>query len=177
MTLLLNTLRRTLDFLYKLGGAIAGLSLLGILITIVLQMVARWSGTNFPGSTAYAGYLMASASFFAFAYALNHGAHIRVSLLLSHLGRFRRMVEIWCFGVGASLACYFTYYAWDAVYWSWKFNDISQGRDATPLWIPQSAMLIGSALFAICLVDHFVRLLAVGTHGIEAEILEDVPQE
>ena len=68
-------------------------------------MTARWSGQQFPGSTDYAGYCMAAASFFALAYALNRGAHIRVSLLLSALGRWRRAGEIWCFAIGSALAC------------------------------------------------------------------------
>ena len=38
---------------------------------------------NFPGSTEYAGYAMAATSFFALAYTLTQGAHIRVSILLN----------------------------------------------------------------------------------------------
>ena len=76
-------LRPILDRIYNISGAIAAVALLAILTIIVAQMVARWSAVQFPGSTDYAGYAMASASFFAFAYALNHGAHIRVSLVLT----------------------------------------------------------------------------------------------
>ena len=70
-----RALRRLLDGLYALGGVIAAFFLIAILTLIVLQMLARWTGQVFPGATDYAGYCMAAASFFAFAYALNHGAH------------------------------------------------------------------------------------------------------
>ncbi len=98
-----STLRTVLDNFYKLGGAIAALCLLGILGLILVQMSARWSGEVFPGAPDYAGYCMAGASFFAFAYALNHGAHIRVSILLQAMGKKRRYGEIWCFAVGTAI--------------------------------------------------------------------------
>jgi TRAP-type C4-dicarboxylate transport system permease small subunit len=155
-------LRPWLDRLYDACGAVAAFFLVTLLAVIVLQMAARWRGHQFPGSTDYAGYCMAAASFFALAYALNRGAHIRVSLLLIKLGRWRRAGELWCFGIGAALACYFAYYAIKAVHVSYQLNDISQGQDATPLWIPQLVMAIGGTLFALALVD---RLLQVAFGG------------
>ncbi len=167
-----RVLRRMLDALYFAGGVIAALFMIAILVIIVLQMVARWTGEIFPGGPDYAGYCMAGASFFAFAYALNHGAHIRVSILLNALGKSRRWLEIWCFGIGALLASYFAWYAVRGTYWSWKLNDISQGQDATPIWIPQLAMSAGTILFAICFWDHLVRLIFGGNHGIRSETVE-----
>lgn len=172
MAALARALRRALDGLYFAGGVIAACFLIAILAIIVLQMAARWTGQVFPGSTDYAGYCMAAASFFAFAHALKRGAHIRVSLLLNALGRWRRYAEIWCFAIASALAGYFAWYAVRAVYWSYKLNDISQGQDATPLWIPQLAMAAGTVLLAIAFVDHLLRLLLSGDHGIRAETVE-----
>ena len=101
-------LRKFLDRLYAFGGFLAALFLIAILLLIVLQMLARWTGEVFPGAPDYAGYCMAAASFFAFAYALNHGAHIRVSIVLNVLGKWRRMGEIWCFLVGSGLSKHLT---------------------------------------------------------------------
>jgi TRAP-type C4-dicarboxylate transport system permease small subunit len=154
--------RPWLDRLYDACGAIAALFLLALLAVIVLQMAARWSGQQFPGSTDYAGYCMAAASFFALAYTLNRGGHIRVALLLTTLGRWRRAGELWCFGIGSALACYFAYYAIKAVWVSYQLNDISQGQDATPLWIPQLGMAIGGTLFALALVDRFLQVALGG---------------
>jgi len=169
---LARLLRRILDFLYLLGGVIAALFLSALLLIIVLQMLARWTGQVFPGATDYAGYCMAAASFFAFAYALNHGAHIRVSLFLNILGRGRRWGEIWCFGIGALTATFFARYAIKGTYWSWKLGDISQGLDKTPLWIPQIAMSAGTVLLAICFWDHLVRLIVSGDHGIRRDVVQ-----
>lgn len=169
----LHALRRTLDRLYFASGVLAALFLIAILILIVVQMLARWTGEVFPGAPDYAGYCMAAASFFAFAHALNRGSHIRVSILLNAVSeRVRRFIETWCFAIGTALAWYFVYYAYRFVYFSWKFGDISQGQDATPIWIPQTAMLIGSIVFAIALTDHLIHVLFSGDHRIESDVVE-----
>jgi TRAP-type C4-dicarboxylate transport system permease small subunit len=153
-----RSLRPWLDWLYDLCGGIAALFLIVLLLIIVAQMTARWTGQQFPGSTDYAGYCMAAASFFALAHTLNRGAHIRVALLLTHLGRWRRAGELWCFAIGTALAWYFALYAIKAVRVSYRLNDISQGQDATPLWIPQLAMAFGTTLLAIALLDRLLQI-------------------
>lgn len=163
----LRRLRTGLDMLYAASGVAASLCLVTILLLIVLQMVARWTGEIFPGAPEYAGYAMAAASFLALADALNRGAHIRVSLLLNTLkAPFRRIVESLCFGCSILIAWFFVYNAIHFTYWSWSFSDISQGQDATQLWIPQAMMAGGATLFAIALSDHFIHLLVYGYHRI-----------
>jgi TRAP-type C4-dicarboxylate transport system permease small subunit len=177
MNVLGRSLRRALDVLYLAGGVIAALCLIAILGIIVAQMMARWFGFTFPGATAYAGYAMAGASFFAFAYALNHGAHIRVSLLLNALGPKQKRLELFCFAAGALISSYFAFYAIRFVGWSIRFNELSQGLDKTPLWIPQSAMAAGAVLLALAFWDHLVRLIATGETGIRAETVEQAHGE
>jgi TRAP-type C4-dicarboxylate transport system permease small subunit len=170
----MSGLRRFLDSLYTAAGALAAVCLVAILVLIVAQMVARWSGGVFPGAASYAGYAMAGASFLAFANALNHGAHIRVSILLNALSEApKRLMEIWCFGLAAAIAWYFTYYAYWFVYWSWKFNEVSQDQDATALWIPQSVMVIGGAILAIALTDNLLHVIFKGRHRIIRDTIDE----
>ncbi|NOR63999.1 MAG: TRAP transporter small permease subunit [Rhodobacteraceae bacterium] len=165
-------LRKALDKLYLASGIMASLFLIAILGLIVVQMLARWTGETFRGAPDYAGYAMAASSFLALAYALNAGAHIRVNLLLTALGRYRRFGEIWCFGIGTYLSLYFAYYAIKRTYGSWRWNDISQGQDASQMWIPQTFMSIGIVILAIAFIDHLVRLIFVGSHNIQEEALD-----
>ena len=165
-------MRKFLDGLYKAGGVIAALFLVTLLGLIVSQMLARWTGQVFAGGTDYAGYCMAGASFFAFAYTLNHNAHIRVSILLNALGSRRYWGEVWCFAIGSVIATYFAWYAVKGTYWSHKLNDISQGLDATPIWIPQLAMSAGTILLAICFWDNLIQLLRAGQHNMTTETVD-----
>ena len=165
-----RVIRPVLDALYNISGGIAALALLSILAVILAQVIARWTGTTFPGSTNYAGYAMATASFFAFAYALNHSAHIRVTLILQRFsGARRRAMELWCYGIGTFLACYFAWFAVKTVRVSYVLGDISQGQDAIPLWIPQMVMGFGTVVLAIVLIDRFVQILV----GVELHLQED----
>ncbi len=103
-----------------------------ILLIIVAQMVARWTGNSFQGSTEYAGYAMAATSFFALAHALHQGAHIRVSILLN-LNRFTRMwLDAFAMFIAAITATYFARFAIKTNFLSEMLNDRTQGQDHVP---------------------------------------------
>ena len=169
----MSAIRRGLDGLYLISGALAALCLISILVLIVLQMLARWTGEVAPGIPEYAGYFMAAASFLAFANALNRGSHIRVSILINAVGPgMRRMLELWCFAIGTAVMWYFVYYGWRFVNFSIMINDISQGQDRTPLWIPQSFMLFGAVIMAIALTDHLISVIISGDHRIKRDLVD-----
>lgn len=168
----MRSLRRALDALYTTAGVLAALCLITILVLIVLQMLARWTGAIFPGAAAYAGYAMAAASFLAFANALMRGSHIRVSILLNNVPPgLHRVLEIWCFALGAAIMWYFCWYAYRFTYWSWKFNEVSQSQDATPLWMPQSVMVVGAVILAIALTDNLIHVILTGKSRIRRELV------
>jgi|GEM_PF-3019196 len=132
-------------------------------------MVARWLGLIFTGGANYAGYAMATTSFLALAYTFNHNAHIRVSLFVTRAGRWRRAMEIWCYTLGSLAACFLAWYAIKATLLSHRINDISQGQDATPLWIPQTFMAIGAVIFAIAVVDNLCRIVFAEHQGVDGK--------
>ncbi len=168
-----GVLRFALDALYRVSGVLAAICLVAILLLIVAQMVARWTGEIFPGAPQYAGYMMAAASFLAFASALNHGAHIRVSILLNAVPPpIKRFLEIWCFGIATAITAYFVYYAYWFVFWSWKFNEVSQAQDASPLWIPQSVMVVGGGILLIAFIDNLVSVLLKGRHRMGTSLVD-----
>jgi len=162
-------MRRALDRLYLYSGHAAALALLAILGLVIAQMVARWMGLLLKGGAQYAGYAMAATSFLAMAYTFNHAAHIRVSLFVQTAGRWRRAVEIWCYTLAATAGCFLAWYAVKATRLSYRINDISQGQDATPLWIPQTFMAIGAVIFAVALIDNLIRLLTTGFKGVDPD--------
>lgn len=159
---------KMLDNLYLYCGFLAAFFLACIFLTTILQVVSRLAGVNISGLTDYAGYFMAASAFLAFAHTFNQGAHIRIELFMSMMGRFRRIAEWFSFLVSAAIALWLSYFSWSMVYWSQALNDISQGLDATPLWIPQMSMAIGLTVLALCIVDHSLRLILTGNHQLPA---------
>jgi TRAP-type C4-dicarboxylate transport system permease small subunit len=165
---LFQLLRTVLDAMYRWAGYLAAVFLIMILGFVSLQMVSRWGGEIIIGAPDFTGYCMAAASFLALPYALNSGSHIRVNLLLNALGRYRKYGEIWCWAVASYLTFLFARYAIKLTYESYRWNDISQGQDAWPLWIPQMSMVVGTVLLAVCAFDNLVTTLFTGKDNMRS---------
>jgi len=149
--------RRALDATYNAAGFLAALFLIGTLAMVLLGIAGRLLDFHVPGTDAYAGYCMAGAGFLALAHTLKRGEHIRVTLLLERLtGTAHRALTLWTFAAGALLAMLFAWYSTRLAWQSFDFHDISTANDATPLWIPQLTMAVGTVIFAIALVDELV---------------------
>jgi len=165
-------MRRFLNQFYKACGwfgacCIAAICLL-VLCQVVLNLLDRIStlltgtaiGLTIPSYADFTGFLLAAASFMALAYSLREGAHIRVSLIISHLPkRFHRPIETWCVLFGLSISLYFAWYTAKLTHESFTYNDLSPGMIAVPLWIPQTALLMGLIALSIALMDELVIVL------------------
>jgi TRAP-type C4-dicarboxylate transport system permease small subunit len=149
--------RRALNALYDGAAGLAALCMVALLVMVLLSVVGRQLNFNVPGTDAYAGYFMAAAGFLALAHTLKRGEHIRVTLLLSALhGPAKRAIEIWALFAASALALLSAYYSGRLAWQSHAFNDVSTGNDATPLWLPQLSMAIGTAVLAIAFIDELV---------------------
>ena len=156
-------MRKALSLLYLTSGTLAALFMIAIGVLVLASIIGRMIGAQLPGLADYAGYCMAAASFLALAYTFGHGGHIRVTLIINRFhGGARRVAEVWCLGVGSFLSVYFAYYSIKMVRVSILINDISQGPDATPLWIPQLSMAVGTAVLAVALLDRLIVVLRGG---------------
>jgi len=134
-----------LNKIYDLSGVIAALFMITILLIIVAQMLVRWVGWQFPGSTDYAGYAMAATSFFALAHALNRGAHIRVSILLNLNRHTRFWLDAFALFIASLTATYFARFAIKANFFSEMLNDRTQGLDQVPERLLTVVKMIGSS--------------------------------
>ncbi|EFO34192.1 conserved hypothetical protein [Roseibium sp. TrichSKD4] len=132
---LLRPVWRVLDRVYVGAGVIAAGFMVMILLLIVGQMIARWSALTFPGSTEYAGYAMAATSFFALAYTLTRGGHIRVSIFLNLNAHTRLWLDAVAMLLAAWIATYFARYAIKTNILSEMLNDRTQGQDYVPEWL------------------------------------------
>ena len=168
-------MRRLLDFLYDSAAALAALFMVGLLGMVLLSIISRQFSFHVAGTDAYAGYLMAAAGFLALAHTLKRGEHIRVTLLLNFLkGGLKKVFEIWALGVATLLAWLFAVYSCKLAWQSHAFNDISTGSDATPLWLPQLAMAVGTIILAIAFLDELVlEILNKRTHANAGEALRN----
>ncbi len=162
-------MRRGLDLLYAAGAGLGGVCLVGIVLLVVAQAVSRWLATPLSGVPEFAGYAMINGFFLPFAYAFRKAAHIRISLVVDRLsGKARQAAELICLAIGFGLASYLAFYVCRMALFSFQIGDISQGADATPLWIPQAGLAVGAILFALAIADSLIECLAAFRRPVSA---------
>jgi TRAP-type C4-dicarboxylate transport system permease small subunit len=153
--------RKALDLLYDGAAALAALFMLLLLAAVLSSILGREFHFMIPGTDAYAGYFMAASAFLALAHTLRRGEHIRVSLVLSLLPQpWRKRMEIWAGVVSVVLGALLAIFSVRLVMQSLSYNDISTSNDATPLWIPQLSMAIGTVIFFIALLHDLVDAIS-----------------
>jgi TRAP-type C4-dicarboxylate transport system permease small subunit len=163
-------MRASLDRIYDAAGWLAAIFMIGTLVFVLLGIFGRIFGFHVRGTDAYAGYCMAACGFLALAHTLRRNEHIRVTLLLGHVpAGARKALETWCHLIAVALAAILAFYSVRLVWQSHTFNDISTANDATPLWIPQLAMAVGTVILFIAFVDAFVAVLGDGRKAAAAE--------
>lgn len=147
-----------------LGVAVAVLIVLGITGLILTEVILR---SFFAASTHAAdelvGYGVGGLSFLALGHAFEKRSLIRMNLLISRFdagGTPRRAVEIVCTLMGilsASVACYF--FA-RSVIRNYERGYVSETVAQVPLWLPESLVAVGLAIFVLQLVSYLIRVAA-----------------
>lgn len=143
---------------------LAGFFLVCIAVMTLAQIGGRLLGFAARSFDDFAGFAMAASFFLGLAWTLRCDEHIRVSLLLDHLGRrARRVMELICLALSLFVCGYFAYYATDMAWTSYRLADVSQGLVAVPLWIPQLGMALGLVVLAIALADDLLVSIGGGS--------------
>lgn len=153
-------MRRALDSIYRALMALAACAMVLAFVAVMLGIADRQFALGLRGLDAYAGYAIAAALFLALPSTLQRGEHIRVTLVLQRVPpRLQALLEWWCLGAGVLLCAGLAGYAARLVWVSYITHDVSQGSDATPLWLPQIGMALGCAGLALALIDAAVARL------------------
>ncbi len=163
-------MRKLLNGMYSAAEILAAVCMVGVLLAVLTSILSRQLEFHVSGLDAYAGYFMASAGFLALASTLCHGEHIRVTLILNALAPAgKRRLDIAALAVGVAIAVSLAVFSTKLVIDSYTFNDISTSNDATPLWIPQLGMAVGTILLLIAFIDLFVSRIRGDESGMDAQ--------
>ena len=155
-----------------LGRAVRALAFFGAVIStmLVLTMLAIVSysvfmryvlGTPVTWSDELSGYLVIALVMFGAAEALLNGDHFGVDLLTAKLQRTgARRVRIWGLVAVALVGSAILYSAYLMVRFSVGFGMYSEGYLEMPMWIPQTALIIGSVLLIVTALACIISRLA-----------------
>ena len=108
-------LRRGLDALYALGGALAALCVLAIFILMVWASIGRELDWRVSWVNDVVSWLCAASAFLGMAYSFRNGDFVRVTLLLEKVpAKARQTLEVLCLLVALLAIGYLAY--WAALY-------------------------------------------------------------
>lgn len=153
-------MRKFLDRLYILSGALGATFILLIAVLMIAQSVLREVGVRTGAVNDVVSWFCAAASFFAMPHAFKHGDFVRVTLVLERLNpAARRYFELVCLFIACISVAYLAYWANKFTYESFLFNEKAQGLLPIPIWIPQSSFALGSILLLVAMIDEFFIVL------------------
>jgi TRAP-type C4-dicarboxylate transport system permease small subunit len=162
MNTLVKIIEKMSDWMARLSAVLLGLMTILILVEILL-----WNTLQKTTLIAdeYSAYGLAAIIFLGAGYCLKEKGHIRITLVLGFLPpRAARIIT--CAATAGTTVCmgYLWWYLFKMVSATWRYNTTSGTLTNTPLWIPQTVMLVGAAGFLFQFAATTIRTFrAIGT--------------
>ena len=160
-----------IDRFSKISLGIAAFCLLFMLLLINVEVLGRYFfGYSTLISDEYSGYLYVGCSFLGFAYSFRSGSFLRVEILTSRLSfRIHRFFYLGACIAGFIFSLIITWEVAKLPYESYIYHSKSLQASATPLFIPQLFLPIGTASLMIVFLDGAVRTLLKKEEAIKED--------
>ncbi|MGF1680317.1 TRAP transporter small permease [Photobacterium minamisatsumaniensis] len=159
---LLKRLGTLLEQFYKFCGFLAALCLVALALSVLLSITSRFFQIYIGGLTEIAGYLMAAANCLGLAYTFRNGGHISINLFTSRLSaKKQKVAAIWGLFATSAIMIYLAYYMIILTYWSYEFEEVSEGSDGMLLYIPQTIVAFGCVVMALSVVHTLLEKLFI----------------
>lgn len=136
---------------------------------VTIEIIAR---TLFDKSTLiadeYTGYLLVAMTFFGGAYALSKGDFLRVDIIYSKFkGVNKRIMDIINGVIALIYITILTYFCYSLFLYSFKGHVVSIYFSQTPLFYPQSIMVLGSIMLLLQVITELINDLFFWRDGEE----------
>jgi TRAP-type C4-dicarboxylate transport system permease small subunit len=155
MNALVRIIESLSDWMVRISGIMLGMMTLLILVEIFL-----WNAFKKTTLIAdeYCAYGLAAIIFMGAGYCLKEKGHIRITLVLGFLPeKLSRVITFVATGITTIFMGYLWWYLFKMVSATFRYDSTSGTLTNTPLWIPQTMMLIGAACFFVQLFATTIR--------------------
>jgi len=143
----------------KIGGWIGAAAVFAILVLVTVEMALRGLlGISTQISDEMSGYLNVAAVYFGLAMALRDGTYVRVEPIFNALKGWAALAVRWIIVlVSVAYVVVTTKVMLGYITYSYEANILSTSYSETPLWIPQTFIVAGSALLLLQLIGFMLR--------------------
>lgn len=134
--------------------------LLGLMSTVILLEIILWSTAKKTTLIAdeYSAYGLAAIIFLGAGYCLKEKGHIRITLVLGFLPeKISRVITFVATCIATVFMGYLWWYLLKMVQATIRYQSTSGTLTNTPIWIPQTIMLVGAAVFCIQLAATCIK--------------------
>lgn len=167
-------MKRLIQFIDGLSNWASNVSavVLGLMTILILVEITLWN--LFEKTTLiadeYSAYGLAAIIFLGAGFCLKEKGHIRITLVLGFLPeRLSRVITFIATGITTVFMGYLWWYLLKMVRATVRYDSTSGTLTHTPLWIPQTVMLIGAACFFLQLVA--ITIKTYGAIGSGEEVV------
>ncbi|WP_138471988.1 TRAP transporter small permease subunit [Poseidonocella sp. HB161398] len=144
--------------LSRAGAAAAALLVTAMVLHILLEICLRLVDRSTFVLDEMVGYAVASATFLSLGYAFEHGALVRVGLVIDRLGgRSRRAMEILCGVAALAVTSQIARVIAATALRSHERGRTSSSIAEVPLWIPEAICAAGLSIFCLQLSAWLLR--------------------
>ena len=155
----MKTLVRFIDSLSNWASKVSAVTL-GLMTILILVEITLWN--LFEKTTLiadeYCAYGLAAIIFLGAGYCLKERGHIRITLILGFLPeKLSRVISFIATGITTAFMGYLWWYLLKMVRATIRYDSTSGTLTNTPLWIPQTVMLIGAACFLLQLIATTIK--------------------
>jgi TRAP-type C4-dicarboxylate transport system permease small subunit len=143
---------------------------LGLMTVLILIEILLWNMASKTTLIAdeYSAYGLALIIFLGAGFCLKERGHIRITLVLGLLPqRLERLITFVATAVTTVFFGYLWWYLFKMVQSTVRYQSTSGTLTNTPLWIPQTLMLIGAGCFFLQFVGTTVRTFQAIASGEE----------
>ena len=145
---------------FALGVLVFGLMVLLVLADMLFRAIGNGIVLN---ASEFSGYALAAMIYLSLGYSFKAGVHIRITFLMDRLStQARHGLEVLLSVLAVAVTAYSLHAVWGLVHTSYTRGTIAYTAAQTPLYLPQSVLLVGLSILLVQLIAHTVNLLAFG---------------
>ena len=144
------------------GAALASSFFMVVIVGLILVEILLRGVFNTSTLVAdeYSAYFYTALVMLGLGHTLRQGGHIRITLLSARLGRgAARLLDLTALAVALALCSFALYHSVLMVYDGYVLKMNADSISETPIWIPQTLVPLGLALFDLQLAAEFLRRL------------------
>ncbi len=155
----IDTYVRLVGLLTLAGAALAAVAVVLVLALICLEVLLRGAfGMSTLVADEFSGYLNVAIIYLGLAYTLHRGGFVRVEIVYQKLTGFTAALARWIILlVSLTYVAIVLYYMIQYVAYSYAGGIRSFSVSQTPLYLPQSLIVIGSAILLLQLVAYLLQ--------------------